>query len=114
MFVVLYQYYAQFSGMLIQQFEDIGSSSDGLVIKRSDDVANCTIQHGANPSFLCWTVCDHGVNNNTRDLQSIRDTIWGLALLQHLTTCTVPLMTPCRLMLITDHISLQLVTTGYN
>jgi hypothetical protein len=55
MFVVLYQYYAQFSGMLIQQFEDIGSSSDGLVIKRSDDVANCTIQHGANPSFLCWT-----------------------------------------------------------
>lgn len=68
----------QFSSMLVQQFEDVSPSADRLIIKGGDDIANSTIQHGANSSLFCWAVGNDRENDNTRDLQSIGNTIWCL------------------------------------
>ena len=68
----------QFSSVLVQQFEDVCPSADGLIIKGGDDIANGTVQHGANPSLFCWAAGNDRENDNTRDLQSIGNTVWCL------------------------------------
>mmetsp|Transcript_68444 Transcript_68444/g.83933 ORF Transcript_68444/g.83933 Transcript_68444/m.83933 type:complete len:252 (-) Transcript_68444:83-838(-) len=63
--------------MLIQQLEDVTSRPNGFVVQSSDNITNCTVQHRAHASLFRWAVCNHGENNNPRDLQRIRNPIWG-------------------------------------